>query len=98
LALSTWLPLDKVIPWDSIQKPRVLQCHGDKDTMIALPRALKAAKLLEKALPEYNFKMYKGLGHTVACEKELKDIEDFLEDVLKPEGSRMSSDDRSSKK
>jgi len=85
--LSTWLPLDKNIPWDSIQKPKVLQCHGDKDDMIGLPRALKAAKLLEAVLPDYQFKMYKGLDHTVNNEQELRDVEDFLSKVLRSEGS-----------
>ncbi|OXA38967.1 Acyl-protein thioesterase 2 [Folsomia candida] len=81
LALSTWLPLDKSIPLEKAQTPPILICHGDEDNMIALPRAEKTAQVLSTVNKNVEFKVYPGLGHTVACEEELQDISKWLEKV-----------------
>lgn len=82
LALSTWLPLDKAIPWDKIQTPPVLQCHGEEDGMIAMDRAMKTANALSAVNKQYTLKTYKELGHAVDYEFQLNDIKDFLQRVL----------------
>jgi len=84
LALSTWLPLQNEISWDNIQKPTVLQCHGDEDQMISLETASKTAKRLEKELPSFTFKIYPGLDHSISSQEERKDIIQFLKNVLPP--------------
>lgn len=88
LALSTWLPLTKSIPWENIQQKRqkILQLHGDEDDMVSIQRAEKTAAVLKTHLGDayYTFKAYRGLGHTVASEEELDDIKKFFEDVLPP--------------
>jgi len=58
LALSTWLPLDKLSSseTESLQKPRTLQCHGDEDDMISIDRAKKSADILSKMNKDYKFK------------------------------------------
>lgn len=49
--------------------------------MIALPRAEKTAQVLSTVNKNVEFKVYPGLGHTVACEEELQDISKWLEKV-----------------
>jgi predicted esterase len=103
LALSTWLPLDKLIPWDKIQTPPILLCHGDEDTMIDLSRAEKTAQLLQsgfqnkiKEPSKIDFQVYPGLGHTVACEEELTHIHEWLGKILsnKSNGAQVGNQDR----
>jgi len=85
LALSTWLPMNKLIDWTKIQNPPVLYCHGDEDQMISMSSAVKSARTLESALTNFSFKTYPGLDHTINSAAEIKDIKDFLENVLPPE-------------
>lgn len=90
LALSTWLPISKSIPWENAPKVKILQCHGDEDEMIALERAEKTATLLKKHFPtSMTFKMYTGLNHTINSEKEQTDILNFFREVLPAHESKL---------
>jgi len=82
LALSTWLPMDKLISTEGVQKPRTLQCHGTEDEMISLDRAQKSADILSKINKDFVFRTYPNLGHTIDNDQELMDIEQFLKEVL----------------
>lgn len=56
--------------------------------MIALSRAEKTEQTLRNGVggqggnKDVQFKVYPGLGHTVACEQELQDIHTWLARVL----------------
>ncbi|ODN04023.1 Acyl-protein thioesterase 1 [Orchesella cincta] len=79
LALSTWLPMYKSIPWNTVRNPKVLQCQGDADVMVSMKGAQRTADLLKKHLQEnHTFKLYPGLGHTISNEDELRDIMQFF--------------------
>lgn len=82
MALSTWLPLDKLIKRETVKTPPILLCHGDEDDMVGLDRAEKCAKTLSELTKDFTFKVYPGLGHTIANEDELNDIRAFLDKIL----------------
>lgn len=90
LALSTWLPISKSIPWENVPKTKILQCHGDEDEMISLERAEKTADILKKHFPSsMTFKTYKGLNHTINSEDEQTDIFNFFSEVLPAQVSKL---------
>ncbi|CAL8112966.1 unnamed protein product [Orchesella dallaii] len=90
LALSTWLPMYKSIPWNTAVKPKVLQCQGDSDVMVSMKGAQRTADLLKKHLQDnHTFKLYPGLGHTISNEDELKDILEFFHGNLPPTDSKL---------
>jgi len=90
LALSTWLPMYKSIPWNIAKKPKVLQCQGDSDVMVSMKGAERTAELLKKHLQgNHTFKLYPGLGHTISNEDELKDILEFFHGNLAPTDSKL---------
>lgn len=90
LALSTWLPLSKSIPWENAQKQKVLQCHGVEDNMVSIQRAHKTGDLLKKHLKSnMSFKEYPGLEHTISSRDEQLDILKFLEDSLPSVDSKL---------
>jgi len=83
LALSTWLPISNSIPWENVQRHRILHLHGDEDDMVSIERAKKTETILKKHLPEnYSFKSYKDLGHTISLEEEQLDIIQFFKETL----------------
>jgi len=83
LALSTWLPISKSVPWENVQRHRILQLHGEEDEMVSIERAKKSGDMLKKQLPEnYTFKAYKELGHTISLAEEQEDISQFFKETL----------------
>ncbi len=90
LALSTWLPISKSIPWENVPRAKILQCHGDEDEMISLDRAEKTADILKKHFQSsMTFKKYTGLNHTINSEDEQTDIFNFFKEVLPERESKL---------
>jgi len=84
LVLSGYLPIRNTIDWSNIQKPTILQCHGDRDTVVLYDVGKNVSKILEKQnLPNYSFKTYRGLDHS-ANDQEMKDVQKFLNERLPP--------------
>lgn len=83
ISLSGYLPISYTISWESINKPKILQCHGDSDTVVALEFGVMTSEILKEHVPELTFKVYKGMDHGV-CEEEISDLRNFLKDTIPP--------------
>ncbi|CAL8093225.1 unnamed protein product [Orchesella dallaii] len=84
LVLSGYLPIRDTIDWSKIQKPTILQCHGDRDPVVLYDVGKSVSEILEKQnLPNYSFKTYRGLDHS-ANDEEMKDVRKFLNERLPP--------------
>jgi len=85
VSLSGYLPISETIPWDNIQKPKILQCHGDADTVVPFAFGLQSSAALKSRLPasSYSFRVYRGMDHC-SCAEELSDVKDFLDDTIPP--------------
>jgi len=84
LVLSGYLPIRNTIDWAAIQKPIIMQCHGDKDTVVQYDWGKGVREVLEKnSLPNYTFKTYRGLAHS-SNEQEMRDVAQFLKERLPP--------------
>lgn len=82
--LSGYLPIRHTVDWNKIQKPPILQCHGDKDQVVRYEWGTSVKNILEKQdLPNYTFKTYKGLQHS-SNEQEMRDVAQFLNERLPP--------------
>jgi len=83
VTLSGYLPIGKTIPWDSIKQPKVLQCHGDEDSVVPFEFGLQTSEKLKKHLPpdSYKFQVYPGMDHC-SCAEELSDVEDFIKKTI----------------
>jgi len=87
IGLSCWIPLHKSFPYGgAIQRPPVLQCHGEADPLVNYPFGLLTSTLLKSQLPRYTFKSYPNLGHS-SSEAELEDVKAFLKETLPLTGS-----------
>lgn len=74
-------PLHKTIQWDTVKKPKILQCHGDSDPLVHYSFGVMTSQLLKPHIPDYVFKSYPMLGHS-SNEAELEDLKAFLKKVL----------------
>jgi len=85
VSLSGYLPIADTISWDNISKPKILQCHGDDDSVVPIEFGIQTSQALKKQFPEsdYKFKIYKGMDHC-SCAEELSDVDDFLKEVIPP--------------
>lgn len=82
VALSGYLPIRDTIDWNKIQKPAILQCHGDRDQVVRHTWGKAVSDLLEKhSLPSYTFKTYKGLEHSSSAQ-EMRDVATFIKEKL----------------
>ena len=82
VAMSGYLPCRDTIKWDSIQRPPILQCHGDDDQVVDYSMALATKKLFEQNnYSNLTFNTYEGLSHS-ANAQELDDVKDFFHKVL----------------
>lgn len=82
LVLSGYLPARNTIDWNTIQKPTIMQCHGDIDTVVRYEWGKQVSEFLEKRnLPNYTFKTYKGLEHSSNA-REMEDVEEFISERL----------------
>jgi predicted esterase len=83
VALSGYLPIRNTISWDKIQKPHILQCHGDKDQVVHYEVGQGTAKILKEKgnLTNYIFKTYKNLQHSSST-AEMSDVADFISERL----------------
>jgi predicted esterase len=79
VSLSGYLPIRKTITWPTVQKPPLLQCHGDADSVVLYDVGLSTSKLIqEKAnLSDYSFKTYPNMGHS-SCEEEMDEVLKFF--------------------
>ena len=83
IALSTWIPLYKDIgDATKVNKETpYLQTHGDSDSIVPYELGQLVSYLLHGMLPNHEFKLYKGLGHTTN-EEEISDVEQFIAKCL----------------
>jgi len=81
IGLSCWIPMHKTFPYSGLQRPPVLQCHGEADPLVHYTFGLLTSTLLKSQLPKYTFKSYPNLGHSSA-EQELEDVKGFLKETL----------------
>lgn len=88
VALSCWLPLHRQftvpnpIPEDNKSIP-VLQCHGDQDVVVPLSWGQASNAVMSAFLDKdkYQFKEYRGLGHS-SSSSELMDVVEFVKKHL----------------
>jgi len=83
IGLSCWLPMHKSFPYGgaNLQRPPLLQCHGEADPLVHYSFGLMTSQLLKSQLPKYTFKSYPNLGHS-SSEQELEDIKIFMKETL----------------
>lgn len=86
VALSCWLPLHKKFPGQAEQvntKIPFLQCHGDEDFVVPLTWGQASNRVLSNFLDDnkYQFKVYKGLGHSSDSD-EMNDVFEFIKTNL----------------
>ncbi|OXA37047.1 acyl-protein thioesterase 1 [Folsomia candida] len=81
--LSGYLPVRKTISWDKINKPPVLQCHGDADTVVHYEVGVGTSKMLQELgkLPNFTFKTYENLQHS-SSPREMRDVQNFIKEKL----------------
>jgi len=84
VSLSGYLPISTTISWEDVKKPKILQCHGDADSVVPFESGLQTSQDLKKHLPESSsFRVYPGMDHC-SCAEELSDFEDFLKETIPP--------------
>ncbi|KAK7502118.1 hypothetical protein BaRGS_00006482 [Batillaria attramentaria] len=85
VALSTWLPLHKVIMKEGEPKYNkdvpVLQCHGTHDPLVHFHWGQETCGFLRSFNPNVEFKSYEGMMHS-SCPEEMQDVKEFLEKHL----------------
>lgn len=85
VTLSGYLPIRNTIEWDKINKPPILQCHGDRDGIVNFEVGAGTAKTIQELgkVPTFTFKTYKGMDHS-SCPEEMSDVADFISERLPP--------------
>ena len=86
IALSSWIPLYKEIGDATKVNKEIpyLQAHGDSDSIVPYELGQLVSYLLRGFLPNYEFKLYMGLGHKTS-EEEILDVIQFIFKCL-PQG------------
>jgi lysophospholipase-2 len=84
VALSSFIIMRNHLPGtvSANHQVPIFQGHGDVDPLVALPFARATHELLKAFNPNATFKLYSGMGHS-ASDKELKDVQAFLEKNIK---------------
>ena len=83
IALSSWIPLYKEIGDTTKVNKEIpcLQTQGDSDSIVPYELGQLVSYLLQGMLPNHEFKLYEGLGHSTN-EEEIRDVEQFIAKCL----------------
>ena len=86
IALSSWIPLYKEIGDTTKVNKEIpyFQTHGDSDSIVPHEVGQLVSYLLKGLLPNYEFKLYEGLGYNTN-EEEISDVKQFILKCL-PQG------------